>query len=544
MNKIWHLNEIPKIVHYYWGGESLSYLRFLSVLSFKELNKDWTIKIHMPKQVNNLNKTWGGTISHRSKVFKKNYIDQLSVIGAKLVYHDFSNHFLQNAHEVHRSDFIRWKILADEGGVWSDMDILYCNPIEMLDENSADNNDAIACFCPINQKHTIGFMMSSSKNPIFEYIHKLCEENYNPEIYQCMGAELLQKNFSKTAKLKKQFGKFIKILFLDPTCVYSIDHVNLADCYTNISNRSDLKNKLDNKKIIGIHWFASLELSNKFEDELTETNSDNYINILTQIIKTRNFKTRNFKIFKEKILTILGTRPEIIRLSRIIPKLDALVDHRVLHTGQNYDPNLNDIFFQELNLRQPDKIIDNKSVTFAEQLANTFIGVEAYVNEFNPDRVLILGDTNSGLAALICERLGIPVYHMEAGNRCYDLKVPEEKNRKVIDSISTINLPYTQLSRENLLREGVPNHRIAVTGNPIKEVITHFQEHISKSDVLERLNLEPQKYIIATAHRAENVDTESRLKNIFEAFNEISQEYTIVFSCHPRTKQKLEKFHI
>jgi UDP-N-acetylglucosamine 2-epimerase (non-hydrolysing) len=245
-----------------------------------------------------------------------------------------------------------------------------------------------------------------------------------------------------------------------------------------------------------------------------------------------------------KILTILGTRPEIIRLSRIIPKLDALVDHRVLHTGQNYDPNLNDIFFQELNLRQPDKIIDNKSVTFAEQLANTFIGVETYVNKFNPDRVLILGDTNSGLAALICERLGIPVYHMEAGNRCYDLKVPEEKNRKVIDSISTINLPYTQLSRENLLREGIPNHRIAVTGNPIKEVITYYQEQISKSDALERLNLEPQKYIIATAHRAENVDTESRLKNIFEAFNEISQEYTIVFSCHPRTKQKLEKFHV
>jgi UDP-N-acetylglucosamine 2-epimerase (non-hydrolysing) len=245
-----------------------------------------------------------------------------------------------------------------------------------------------------------------------------------------------------------------------------------------------------------------------------------------------------------KILTILGTRPEIIRLSRIIPKLDKIVQHKVLHTGQNYDVNLNDVFFKELNLRTPDVVIDNTGVSFAEQIGNTFVGVEKFVNEFNPDRVLILGDTNSGLSAVICERLGIPVYHMEAGNRCYDLKVPEEKNRKIIDAVSTINLPYTNLSRENLLREGITNNKIFVTGNPIKEVINFYQNRISQSTILEKLKLTSKKFIIATMHRAENVDNQERLRNIVEAFNQISKEYTIVFSCHPRTKQKLQKFNL
>jgi UDP-N-acetylglucosamine 2-epimerase (non-hydrolysing) len=192
-----------------------------------------------------------------------------------------------------------------------------------------------------------------------------------------------------------------------------------------------------------------------------------------------------------KILTILGTRPEIIRLSCIIPKLDAVCEHYVLHTGQNYDPNLNEIFFQELGLRPPNKIIHSKSASFGEQLGKIFTGVEQAINEFNPTRVLVLGDTNSGLSAFIAERLNIPVYHMEAGNRCNDLKVPEEKNRKVIDAISTYNLPYTELSRQNLLREGVPNNRITVTGNPIKEVINKYQSKISQSSILNKLNLEP-----------------------------------------------------
>ena len=244
-----------------------------------------------------------------------------------------------------------------------------------------------------------------------------------------------------------------------------------------------------------------------------------------------------------KILTILGTRPEIIRLSRIIPKLDQLCDHRILHTGQNYDPSLNVIFFNDLGIRQPDVILDTKGTT-AEQIGKMFIGVERYLQEFNPDKVLILGDTNSGLAAIICERFNIPVYHMEAGNRCNDLKVPEEKNRKVIDAISTYNLPYTELSRQNLLREGVPNSRIAVTGNPIKEVIDKYQSKISQSLILAKLNLEPNKYVIVTAHRAENVDDDHRLKSIFAALQEIAKEYKIVFSCHPRTRDKIQKFNV
>lgn len=246
----------------------------------------------------------------------------------------------------------------------------------------------------------------------------------------------------------------------------------------------------------------------------------------------------------DKILTILGTRPEIIRLSRIISRLDKLCDHKILHTGQNYDPRLSEVFFSELRIRKPDFTIENKNNTFAEQLSNTFIGVERYLNEFKPDKVLILGDTNSGLSSIICERLGFPVYHMEAGNRCYDLSVPEEKNRKLIDAVSTINLPYTMLSRENLLREGIPNDRILVTGNPIKEVIDFYQDNIDQSDILNKLNLQARSYIISTAHRAENVDDNERLNNIFQSFEKISKIKKIIFSCHPRTKQKLENFSI
>lgn len=243
----------------------------------------------------------------------------------------------------------------------------------------------------------------------------------------------------------------------------------------------------------------------------------------------------------KKILTILGTRPEIIRLSRIMPKLDRLCNHYILHTGQNYDPSLTDVFFSELNLRRPNYIVDSRSNSFSEQSGKIFIEVEKTIKEFKPEKVLILGDTNSGLSAIICERLGIPVYHMEAGNRCYDLKVPEEKNRKIIDSISSVNLPYTELSRQNLLREGLPNNKINVIGNPINEVINFYHSDIQRSKILEKLNLQKNQYIIATAHRAENVDDLSRLKNLFSALTRISQEYKVIFSCHPRTRSKLKE---
>jgi UDP-N-acetylglucosamine 2-epimerase (non-hydrolysing) len=242
---------------------------------------------------------------------------------------------------------------------------------------------------------------------------------------------------------------------------------------------------------------------------------------------------------RRKILTILGTRPEIIRLSRIMPKLDCMTDHRVLHTGQNYDATLNQIFFDQLGLREPDCVLNSRG-TIGQQLAAVMIGVEQYVTQFQPDAVLVLGDTNSGLSAIVCERMGVPVYHMEAGNRCYDFAVPEEKNRRLIDSISTINLPYTGLSRENLLREGMANQKIFVTGNPIKEVIDHYQTSIDRSEILNQLSLRSNSYIIATAHRAENVDDPVRLGNIVEAFNTIAKDQPIVFSCHPKTKQRLD----
>jgi UDP-N-acetylglucosamine 2-epimerase (non-hydrolysing) len=186
----------------------------------------------------------------------------------------------------------------------------------------------------------------------------------------------------------------------------------------------------------------------------------------------------------------------------------------------------------------PDVVLESRG-TIAEQLSTTFIGVEKYCREFQPDAVLVLGDTNSGLAAVVCERMGIPVYHMEAGNRCYDLSVPEEKNRRIIDHVSTVNLPYTGYSRENLLREGLPNNKIFVTGNPIKEVLEYYSGAIQHSDILARLELIPYQYIVATAHRAENVDNPQRLSNILEAFETISQDFPIVFSCHPKTEQRI-----
>jgi len=244
-----------------------------------------------------------------------------------------------------------------------------------------------------------------------------------------------------------------------------------------------------------------------------------------------------------KILTILGTRPEIIRLSRIIPKLDQVSDQRILHTGQNYDATLNDIFFDQLKLRKPNCVLDSRG-TIGQQLAATVIGVEQYITGFKPDAVLVLGDTNSGLSAIVCERMGVPVFHMEAGNRCYDMLVPEEKNRRLIDSVSTINLPYTELSRQNLLREGALNDHVFVTGNPIKEVLDYYATDIDSSNILNRLNLQAGNYIIATAHRAENVDDPGRLVNIFNAFETIAKEYPIVFSCHPKTRQRINQLGI
>jgi UDP-N-acetylglucosamine 2-epimerase (non-hydrolysing) len=241
-----------------------------------------------------------------------------------------------------------------------------------------------------------------------------------------------------------------------------------------------------------------------------------------------------------KVLTVLGTRPEIIRLSLLIPALDGACDHVLVHTGQNYDPSLKDVFFDELGVRAPDHFLAACG-TLAEQIAGVLTGAERVMVRERPDRVLVLGDTNSGLAAIIAKRLGIAVYHMEAGNRCYDDSVPEEVNRRLIDHVSDVLMPYTERSRHNLLREGIPGERIFVTGNPILEVMRHFDAAIGESSVLGRLALSPGRYFLVTCHRAENVDVEIRLRSIAEALDRLHQQYDIpvVVSTHPHTASRL-----
>ena len=244
-----------------------------------------------------------------------------------------------------------------------------------------------------------------------------------------------------------------------------------------------------------------------------------------------------------RVATILGTRPEIIRLSLVIGRLDALCDHTLVHTGQNYDPNLSDVFFAELGVRPPNEHWGIKADGFGRQMGEIIARSEQFLRERRPDRVLILGDTNSGLAAVAAARMGVPVYHMEAGNRCFDDRVPEEVNRRIIDHCSDVLLPYTHRSKENLLREGFARQRIYVTGNPIWEVIRANWPKIESSRALESLGLEERKYVVVTAHRAENVDDPDRLATIFEGLALVGEEFSVpvVVSLHPRTADKLKK---
>jgi UDP-N-acetylglucosamine 2-epimerase (non-hydrolysing) len=247
-----------------------------------------------------------------------------------------------------------------------------------------------------------------------------------------------------------------------------------------------------------------------------------------------------------KVVTIAGTRPELIRLSVIMKKLDKHFNHRLIHTGQNYDENLSNIFFKELKIRKPDYCLNIHTSDYGEQIGSIFTQLEKILLKEQPDKVLILGDTNSALSAIIAEKMKIPVFHMEAGNRCHDRSVPEEINRKIVDSICSYNLPYTQLSKENLLKDGMPKERIFVTGNPIYEVIKYYQDNILSSSILDTLNLQPKNYFLATFHRAENVDKEVTLRNIITAlgFSSCTHNKPIICSIHPRTKSKIDQFKI
>jgi len=247
-----------------------------------------------------------------------------------------------------------------------------------------------------------------------------------------------------------------------------------------------------------------------------------------------------------KVLTILGTRPEIIRLSRVIPLLDEVLgreSHTLVNTGQNYDDLLSTVFFKELGIRDRDYYL-NASGSFAQQMATIFSALEHTLAQERPDRVLILGDTNSSLAAIVAARLRIPVYHMEAGNRCYDDRTPEEVNRRLIDHVSSVLLPYTERARQNLLAEGIHSSRIFVTGNPIHEVIEHYGRQIDLAAALarERLGIKSQGYFLVTLHREENVGDRERLKSFLAAFAALNNDYSfpVIVSTHPRTRKRLE----
>lgn len=246
---------------------------------------------------------------------------------------------------------------------------------------------------------------------------------------------------------------------------------------------------------------------------------------------------------KLKVLTIVGTRPEIIKLSRVLTALDRLTDHMIVHTGQNYDYELNQIFFEQLGLRKPDHFLDAAADTGTQTVANVIAKTDALLTEIDrPDALLVLGDTNSCMAAYAAKRHKIPVFHMEAGNRCFDERVPEEINRKIIDHISDVNLVYTDHARQYLLNEGLDPARIIKTGSPMAEILFHYQDEIAASQVLEELDITPQGYFLASLHREENVDCPERLRTLIDALSSLAQDYgrPVIFSAHPRTRKRLE----
>ena len=247
-----------------------------------------------------------------------------------------------------------------------------------------------------------------------------------------------------------------------------------------------------------------------------------------------------------KVLTLLGTRPEIIRLSRVIEVLDETCDHVLVHTGQNYDDRLSGMFFRELELRDPDIYMGVRAEGFADQIGQMLAKVEDVLIDLRPDTLLVLGDTNTGIAAFVAKRMGIRVCHMEAGNRCYDDRVPEEVNRRVIDHSSTVLMPYTYRSAENLVREGIERRRIYVTGNPIKEVLDHYAPQVEAADPFTQFGVEPGKYFLMTAHRAETVDVPERLTSLMRALNDTIEKHDmpILASLHPRTADKMRAFGV
>lgn len=245
---------------------------------------------------------------------------------------------------------------------------------------------------------------------------------------------------------------------------------------------------------------------------------------------------------KLKVTTVLGTRPEIIRLSRVIARLDQFADHRIVHTGQNWDYELNEVFFSDLGLRKPDAFLGVDTTSLGTVLGGILIEVEKEFKANRPDALLVLGDTNSAIAAIMARRMKIPIYHMEAGNRSFDQNVPEETNRRLVDHISDFNLVYTEHARRHLLSEGLPHRRIYLTGSPMREVLEHYRPQIEASDVLSRLDLRPGGYFIVSLHREENVDSKGRLGALVTALNRIAGRFDmpVIVSTHPRTRKRFD----
>jgi len=243
-----------------------------------------------------------------------------------------------------------------------------------------------------------------------------------------------------------------------------------------------------------------------------------------------------------KVVTIVGTRPELIKLSRVIPELDRSAQHVLVHTGQNYDYELNEIFFKDLGLRRPDHFLEVAEASLGETIGNVVARSYAVLQQERPDAVLLLGDTNSCLSAISAKRLQIPIFHMEAGNRCFDERVPEEVNRRIVDHTADINLPYTEHARRYLLAEGIRPETVIKTGSPMREVLEHYRSGIEASDVLQRLGLEPDRYFVASAHREENVDSDANLNDLLDTLRAVAERHRmpVIVSTHPRTMKRLE----
>lgn len=243
-----------------------------------------------------------------------------------------------------------------------------------------------------------------------------------------------------------------------------------------------------------------------------------------------------------RVMTVVGTRPEIIRLSRVIAKLDQHCNHTLVHTGQNFDYELNEIFFNELEIRKPDIFLNAAGETAIETISSVMMKSDKAMAEINPEALLLLGDTNSALSAIPAKRRKIPIFHMEAGNRCFDLRVPEEINRKIVDHIADVNLPYSEIARQYLIAEGIPPDQIIKTGSPMREVLNFYAEKIKKSCILETMGLRPNEFFLVSAHREENVDSPDNLSKIFSILDSLVETYNlpVIFSTHPRTKKRIE----